>query len=247
MFRRQKQPPLPLTVFTGVTERGHHRFERTTRVDEETEIDARQWDYFLNMAQTNMRMNKQSLSPLVEIAAQWGIRKVNYYQWASMGQKYCNMLNLAASRNPVWEEAVIKMNQLLLGRLSERRCLKGSPNPLHLLDLQHLAAWTSQSSFSRRGRKICVLRYEAVKARDVPPGYIFDLYGLITIAETPQSTTVCSDSDVSGGVLCGNKERLGELETQQCETLVLSFYFLRGFILACSISIIAAFYVRPLG
>lgn len=61
--------------------------------------------------------------------------KVQYYDWASMGWKYCNALSEAAARNPVWGEARVKLNQLLLRRIAEGRSLRTTVNPINLLEL----------------------------------------------------------------------------------------------------------------
>lgn len=58
------------------------------------------------------------------------------YKWASMGRKYCKVLNIAASRGPGWEETSVKLNQLLLSRIADGRSLKMSANPVELIGLE---------------------------------------------------------------------------------------------------------------
>jgi hypothetical protein len=150
----------------------------------DADFDAKQWERFIDIAQCNIKMSKQCLAPLVETAECWGMDKVHYYEWASMGRKYCKVLASAASQNPVWEEALVKFNQLLLRRIVEGRPLKSLVNPVYLLDLEHLVAWRDKSEFERKGRKACTLKYEPIMESELPSGYALDQYGLIIANHT---------------------------------------------------------------
>jgi hypothetical protein len=150
----------------------------------DADFDAKQWERFIDIAQCNIKMSKQCLAPLVETAECWGMDKVHYYEWASMGRKYCKVLASAASQNPVWEEALVKFNQMLLRRIVEGRPLKSLVNPVYLLDLEHLVAWRDKSEFERKGRKACTLKYEPIMESELPSGYALDQYGLIIANHT---------------------------------------------------------------
>jgi hypothetical protein len=230
MFHQRKRSLSSSSRIAESRRRNSQISERQHQLCEETETDAAKWDYFLNIAQTQMRMNKNSLGPIVATAEQWGIEKVHHYQWASMGERYCNMLKIAASRNPVWEEAVTKLNRLLLVRLSEGRSLRPSPNPLHLLDLQHLAAWTSLSTFCKRGRRVRNLEFEAVEECDIPAGFEMDQYGLLIHAQTPYRPKMA---------------RLKDSETYWSNTLIASC-LLQAVLFLCSVLLIAMYCVRML-
>jgi hypothetical protein len=157
----------------------------------DAEFNTKQWERFIDVAQSNIKMSKQCLAPLVETAECWGIDKVHHYEWASMGRKYCKMLSSAAAHNPTWQEALIKLNQLLLKRITEGRLLKSSVNPVYFLDLEHLAAWPDKSGFERKGRKPCTLKYEAITESELPPGYVFDQYGLIVADQSRPAPVAC--------------------------------------------------------
>jgi hypothetical protein len=164
----------------------------------DADFDVKQWERFIDVAQCNIKMSKQCLAPLVETAEYWGMDKVHHYEWASMGRKYCKVLGSAASQNPVWGEALVKLNQLLLRRIVEGRPLRSSVNPVYLLDLEHLVAWPDKSDFERKGRKACTLKYEPIMDSELPSGYAFDQYGLIVVDHTRLAsvafTTTVSES-----------------------------------------------------
>jgi hypothetical protein len=165
-----------------------------------SDFDPKQWEHFINIAQCNIKMSKQCLAPLAQTAECWGIDKVHHYEWASLGRKYCKVLASAASQNPVWEEALVMLNQLLLRRITEGRPLKSSVNPVYLLDLEHLVAWSDKSDFERKGRKTCTLKYETFVDSELPPGYALDQYGLIVadhnqLALVDRTTTVSESLD----------------------------------------------------
>ncbi|KAH7061880.1 hypothetical protein BKA63DRAFT_588140, partial [Paraphoma chrysanthemicola] len=143
------------------------------------DYDAEQWERFIDTARSKIKLSKRCLDPLTKTAEHWGMNKVQYYEWASMGWKYCNLLSEAAARNPVWEEARVKLNQLLLRRIAEGRSLRTTPNPIYLLELQNLLAWPDKNGFKRKGRSLCTLEYDFITEVDIPNGYTFDKFGLI--------------------------------------------------------------------
>ena len=164
----------------------HYRENKQSQID--VDPDAEQWERFIDIAQSNIKMSKQCLAPLARTAESWGISKVQYYEWASMGRKYCHVLGAAASQTPIWEEALIKLNQLLLRRITEGRSLRMSTNPLYLLDLERLVAWSGKADFEKRGRRAYILKYESICEADLPNGYELDQFGLI--AATPSQFPV---------------------------------------------------------
>lgn len=156
-----------------------HQYRQNAQPQPDVDPDAKRWERFIDIAQSNIKLSKQCLAPLAETAEYWGMDKVQYYEWASMGWKYCKVLGDCASQNPVWEEALVKLNQLLFRRIAEGRSLRMSANPVNLIDLKHLEAWPGKTDFERRGRKTYVLKYESVEESELPSGYAFDQFGLI--------------------------------------------------------------------
>ncbi|KAH8731602.1 hypothetical protein GQ44DRAFT_736032 [Phaeosphaeriaceae sp. PMI808] len=144
------------------------QYRQIEQLQLDANFDAKQWEHFIDIAQSNLKMSNQCLAPFVETAECWGLNKVYHYEWASMGRKYCKMLGSAASRNP-----------LLLRKIAEGRSLKNSANSVQLIDLEHLAAWSDTNNFERRGRKAYTLKYEPIAESELPTGYLFDQFGLI--------------------------------------------------------------------
>lgn len=151
--------------------------------DTQAEAEVKQWGRFIDIAKSGIKMKEQCLAPLTKTSGYWGIEKVRHYQWASMGLKFCKVLGTAASRIPDWEEASVKLNQLLLSRIVEGRSLRESPNPINLIDLEHLKTWSEKNDYEKKGRKTCILKYHPFTNSALPAGYAFDQYGLIVLAE----------------------------------------------------------------
>ncbi|KAF1980322.1 hypothetical protein BU23DRAFT_625564 [Bimuria novae-zelandiae CBS 107.79] len=87
-------------------------------------MDTKQWERFIGIAESGIEVMKQCLAPLTKISGYWGIEEVRHYQWASTGWKFCKTLGTAASRIPNWEEASVKLNQLLLNRITNGQSLR---------------------------------------------------------------------------------------------------------------------------
>ncbi|KAF1973600.1 hypothetical protein BU23DRAFT_598980 [Bimuria novae-zelandiae CBS 107.79] len=139
------------------------------------------WNHDFGVPGANLK--KGCLAPLIKVSGYWDGEKVRHYGWASMGWKFCKVLGTAASRNPNWEEASVKLNQLLLRRIANGRSLRVSVNHIELIDLEHLKLWLEQDAFTKRGSKGFTLPYKRVSDTDLPAGYVFDRYGLIVSKE----------------------------------------------------------------
>jgi hypothetical protein len=170
------------------------------RKNEQPQLNAafnvKQWEQYVNMAQSKIRISKQCLAPLIRTAEYWGMNKVQYYEWASMGLKYCDVLATAASQSPDWEEVRIKLNQLLLKRIAEGRFLRTTANPIYLLDLEHLIAWTDNTNFEKKGRRAYTLKYEPVAESDLPSGYVLDQFGLIVAVASGSAPSACTTMEL---------------------------------------------------
>lgn len=173
-----------------------YRSNEQSQPDLDVDMKTEQWQRFVDIALSKIRLSKQCLTLLMKIAQHWGIDKVRHYEWASMGWKYCKMLSAAASRNPVWDEALVKLNQLLLRRIAEKRSLGTSTNPILRLDLKHLEAWPAKADFEVKGRK-AVLECTPVTESDLPAGYAFDKFGLIGALQPQTAAVECTSSDIA--------------------------------------------------
>lgn len=179
MLSQQRQADWLFTKLNEVMIEECYRYRKNEQPQLDSLFDAKQWEQLVNTAQSKIRTSKQCLAPLVKTAQYWGMTKVQYYEWASMGLKYCDVLAAAASQNPVWEDARVKLNQLLLRRITEGRFLRKTANPFYLVDLEHLAAWTGKTDFEKKGRRAYTLKYEIIAESDLPVDYVLDRFGVI--------------------------------------------------------------------
>ncbi|KAJ5063734.1 hypothetical protein J3E72DRAFT_186956 [Bipolaris maydis] len=177
MLSQQRQADWLFTKLNEVMIEECYRYRKNEQPQLDSLFDAKQWEQLVNTAQSKIRTSKQCLAPLVKTAQYWGMTKVQYYEWASMGLKYCDVLAAAASQNPVWEDARVKLNQLLLRRITEGRFLRKTANPFYLVDLEHLAAWTGKTDFEKKGRRAYTLKYETIAESDLPVDYVLDRFG----------------------------------------------------------------------
>jgi hypothetical protein len=147
-----------------------------------TDADAKQWEQFMSIAESGAKVKKQCLAPLTKASAFWGNDKVRHYGWASKGWGYCKVLGTAVARSPDWNNALVKLNQLLLSRIAAGHGLKACANSIELIDLEQLKAWPDQTDFTD-GRHGHILKYQMVTDSDLPDGHGFDQYGLVVLAE----------------------------------------------------------------
>jgi hypothetical protein len=145
-----------------------------TQADAQAEADVKQWERSIDIAESGIKMKEECLAPLTKTSGYWGIEKVRHYRWPSMGLKFCKVLGTAASRNPDWEEALVKLNQLLLSRIAEGRSLRMTSNPINLVDLEHLKTWSGKNGYEKKGRKTCILTYRSLINSALLAGYAFD-------------------------------------------------------------------------
>jgi hypothetical protein len=128
---------------------------------------------------------------LGNISSVWGKEKIQHYQWAFAGEKYCNVLSTASSQVPNWEEASTKLNQLILRRIQMRgrQPLKFSINPINLIDLENLKRWQDQNLYIKMNdHESASLHYRQLTLNDIPDTYGFDKYGLIVQGEFASGT-----------------------------------------------------------
>lgn len=192
MHSQRRQADWLFMKFREVMIEECYQYRKSEQPELDAAFNAKQWQQCVNMAQSKIRISKQCLAPLVRTAQFWGINMVQYYKWASMGFKYCDALAAAASRNPVWEDARVKLNQLLLKRIAEGRFLRLTANPIYLLDLEHLIAWSDKTDFEKRGRRPFTLKCEPVAESDLPASYVLDQFGLIAAVVSQSAPSACT-------------------------------------------------------
>lgn len=139
-----------------------------------SDADTKRWEVFLGLAASGTSLKRECLALLSKASIYWGVDKVQHYKWGSMGWGYCKLLGTAASWNPDWKEASVKLNQLLLKRILSQRPLKLSTNPIGLNDLKCLTSWLGQKEFKGTGYNGFKLQYKPILRCDLPFGYTFD-------------------------------------------------------------------------
>ncbi|KAF9733857.1 hypothetical protein PMIN04_013076 [Paraphaeosphaeria minitans] len=154
-----------------------------------SDTDAKQWERFIDVASAGASLKKIFLAPLIKAGAFWHADKVRYYGWASAGWKFCKLLGTAASRNPDWAEALVKLNRLILRRIVDGQPLRNCVNPLGQIDLIDLAAWQNKDAYVKKGRNGYTLTYDPISNSQLPAGYAFDRYGLIVCEEVASQSS----------------------------------------------------------
>jgi hypothetical protein len=178
------------------------QYEKTKgRCSRGKDEEAKQWARFIGVARSGAELKKQCLAPLTKASCFWGANKVQHYQWAFVGWGYCKKLGTAASRNPTWDEAVVKLNQLLLSRVASGTPLKVSVNPITQSDLEQLGSWQTRCDYEKTGKDRCTLRFQPISLVDLPEGYTLDQHGLVVstkVAHPPRHAVDTLSSTQNG-------------------------------------------------
>ncbi|KAL8367055.1 hypothetical protein RB599_010966 [Gaeumannomyces hyphopodioides] len=145
-----------------------------------TREDAAKWERFADVARGGSEVKSRCIGPLKTVNRYWGADFVQHYQLASKGVRYCEVTGAAAREVRDLDEAVTKLNRLMLRRhLATGRGLRRPRevvNPIDQADLVNLKAWSHRDSFDK-GKDS--LPYRKLAAADLPPGFGFDKFGLM--------------------------------------------------------------------
>ncbi|KAL8299207.1 hypothetical protein RB594_003659 [Gaeumannomyces avenae] len=149
-----------------------------------TREDAAKWERFVDVARGGSEVKSRCIGPLKTVNRYWGANFVQHYQLASKGVRYCEVTGAAAREVRDLDEAVTKLNRLMLRRhLATGRGLRRPRevvNPIDQADLVNLKAWSHRDSFDK-GKDS--LPYRKLAAADLPPGFGFDKFGLMVREE----------------------------------------------------------------
>ncbi|EJT68922.1 hypothetical protein GGTG_13514, partial [Gaeumannomyces tritici R3-111a-1] len=149
-----------------------------------TREDAAKWERFADVARGGSDVKSRCIGPLKTVDRYWGAGFVQHYQLASKGVRYCEVIGAAAREVPDLDEAVTKLNRLMLRRhLATGRGLRRPRevvNPIDQADLVNLKAWSHRDSFEK-GKDS--LPYRKLAAADLPPGFGLDKFGLMVRKE----------------------------------------------------------------
>lgn len=140
--------------------------------------DAAKWEKFVKVARDGSNAKSRRIGPLKTVDQSWGAAFVQHYQLASKGVRYCEAIGAAARKVHGLDEAVTKLNRLMLRRhlTTGRRRLREVVNPIDQADLEDLKAWSHRDSF---GKGKDSLPYKKLADADLPPGFGFDKFGLM--------------------------------------------------------------------
>ena len=147
-----------------------------------SDAEAANWKRFVGVAREGGREIDKCLPRLRSVKNIWGKKIVQHYGWAKHGEKYCKELCSTARRVPDLAEFLIKTGQLLKRRLEMRgrRKLRGSINPIDLVDLKNVMEWDTKWPYVKsKDRANVELPYKHITIEDVSEGYGLDKYGLI--------------------------------------------------------------------
>ncbi|KAL8366290.1 hypothetical protein RB595_004861 [Gaeumannomyces hyphopodioides] len=154
------------------------------RLPIKTREDAAKWEKFIDVARDGSKVKSRCISPLKTVGRYWGAAFVQHYQLASKGERYCEVIGAAAREVRGLNEAVTKLNRLMLRRHLAtgrgRRRLREVVNPIDQADPVDLRAWSHQDSFDKDKNS---LPYQELAAADLPPGFGFDKFGLMVREE----------------------------------------------------------------
>ncbi|KAM7204420.1 hypothetical protein V8F33_001722 [Rhypophila sp. PSN 637] len=149
-----------------------------------TEEDEAQWERFAQVAQGGSDVKSRCIGPLKTVDQYWGADFVRHYQLASKGVKYCEVTGAASREVRDLDEAVTKLNRLMLRRHTATgrgvRRLLHAVNPIAQADLVDLKAWSHRESFNKDKQS---LPYRTLVAADLPSGFGFDKFGLMVQEE----------------------------------------------------------------
>ncbi|KAL8379117.1 hypothetical protein RB599_008781 [Gaeumannomyces hyphopodioides] len=154
------------------------------RLPIKTREDAAKWERFIDVARSGSKVKSRCIGPLKTVNRYWGANFIQHYQLASKGVRYCEITGAAAREVRDLDEAVTKLNRLILRRHLAtgrgRRRLREVLNPIDQADLVNLKAWSHRDSFDK-GKDS--LPYRKLAAADLPPGFGFDKFGLMVRKE----------------------------------------------------------------
>ncbi|KAK4206393.1 hypothetical protein QBC37DRAFT_300890 [Rhypophila decipiens] len=152
--------------------------------------DVTPWESFANVARRGSEVRSKCLGPLRTVSQHWGADFVQHYQLACKGAKYCEVTSAAAQKIPDRDEAVTKLNRLMLRK--HMATGRGILNPIAQVDLVDLKAWSHLESFDKNQES---LPYRKLSAADLPPGFGFDKFGLMVREEFAVSLLVDAVGD----------------------------------------------------
>ncbi|KAL8326722.1 hypothetical protein RB597_003168 [Gaeumannomyces tritici] len=156
----------------------------TRRLPIKTREDAAKWERFADVARGGSEVKSRCIGPLKTVGRYWGAGPVQHYQLASKGVRYCEVIGAAAREVRDLDEAVTKLNRLMLRRYLATgrglRRLRGVVNPIDQADLVDLKAWSHRNSFDKDKDS---LPYRKLAAADLTPGFGFGKFGLMVRKE----------------------------------------------------------------
>ncbi|KAK3045266.1 hypothetical protein LTS18_014156, partial [Coniosporium uncinatum] len=137
---------------------------------------------------------KYHLKPM----AFWGPELVRYYGWKDENLTFRKALSQVAEHNRVWDDFVVKANQVMLRRSCRAhrpRPISSATSPIVTNDLDHIKKWTGKDPYhpDSSGLPVHFERVQLARAS----GHTFDRYGLLVKSDAaspqaePQSSSRC--------------------------------------------------------
>ncbi len=130
------------------------------------------------------------LASLRTVSGLWGADKVEHYRWKEKGKTFCAKLQSAACAVKGWDEAVVKLNRLILRRaplVGRLEVVSSAPIIWH--DLVNLSRWGYRAPYIvNNDRALVLLPYRRLEDAEVPAGFGFDKFGLLVRVEEQTAT-----------------------------------------------------------
>lgn len=152
---------------------------RNKKTDNNAERD--EWERYFGVATYAAQVKSNCLVALKAVAVRWGREAVLHYQWASKGERFCNLLRAAALDVPKWADAALALNIIMSRRHVDvkRHCgIACSRDPITPSDLKELKGFPMSE----------------IRNTILPAGFGLDEFGIIVHEQfaLPRPPSACS-------------------------------------------------------
>ncbi|KAL8296022.1 hypothetical protein RB600_001488 [Gaeumannomyces tritici] len=136
---------------------------RNKKTDNNAERD--EWERYFGVATSAAQVKSKCLVALKAVAKRWGREVVLYYEWASRGESFCNLLRAGALHVPNWGDAALALNIIMCRRHTtvRRAGIDSSRDPITQADLKELKRFSVSE----------------IRDNDLPAGFGRDKFGIV--------------------------------------------------------------------
>lgn len=134
-----------------------------------------------------MRARQRLHAAKLACMKRWGSVVFFHYEWDARGQSFQNNLREAAIKYPVWNEAVLRLNAIILDRFQTGRTDKGAARRVQQGgsdNLKRIEARDLMRLVDGDNEKLPTVS----DGSTIPPGFNFDIHGLIRPAKFSEAS-----------------------------------------------------------